>query len=134
MGEWRGFLEEADKDYIETLGLHSLMYSGRGSLGCLSSKFRNCGGTGIDTTIPTNTVQVPIATGTVMDSGSVYTGLLGVISGYIYSGQVNCERWPVDRPSGWIAGLTNPGTHVWGGEVRCRLRAQSLAFSRMRIG
>ena len=43
-----------------------------------------CGGTGIDTTIPTNTVQVPNTTGTVTDSGSVYTGLLGVISGYIY--------------------------------------------------
>jgi len=42
------------------------------------------GSTGIYTTVPTNTVQVPITTGTVTYSGSVYTGLLGVISGYIY--------------------------------------------------
>jgi len=35
-------------------------------------------------TVPTNTVQVPNTTGTVTDSGSVYTGLLGAISGYIY--------------------------------------------------
>ena len=27
----------------------------------------------------------------------------------IYTGQVNCERWPVDRLRGWNAGLTNPG-------------------------
>ena len=40
----------------------------------------------MDSTVPTNTVQVPNTTGTVTDSGSVYTGtgLLGVISGYIY--------------------------------------------------
>ena len=44
----------------------------------------DCGGTGTDTTVPTNTVQVPITTGTVMDSGSEYTGFIGVISGYIY--------------------------------------------------
>ena len=33
-----------------------------------------CGGTGTDSTIPTNTniVEVPITTGTVTDSGSVY--------------------------------------------------------------
>ena len=31
-----------------------------------------CGGTGIDSTVPTNTVQVPITTGTVADSGKVY--------------------------------------------------------------
>ena len=35
----------------------------------------NCGSTGIDTIVPTNTIQVQITTGTVMDSGSVYTGL-----------------------------------------------------------
>ena len=29
-----------------------------------------CGGTGTDSTVPTNTVQVPITTGTVTDSGS----------------------------------------------------------------
>ena len=36
----------------------------------------------------------------------------------MYTGQVNCERWPVDHPRGWNAGLTDPGagTHVWGGE------------------
>ena len=43
-----------------------------------------CGGTGTDTTLPTNTVQVPITTGTVTDSGSEYTGFIGVISQYIY--------------------------------------------------
>ena len=43
-----------------------------------------CGGTGIYTKVPTNTIQVPITTGTVTDSGSVYTGLLGAISRYIY--------------------------------------------------
>ena len=35
-------------------------------------------------TVPTNTVQVPITTGTVTDSGSEYTGFIGVISQYIY--------------------------------------------------
>ena len=43
-----------------------------------------CGGTGTDSTVPTNTVQVPITTVTVTDSGSEYTGFIGVISGYIY--------------------------------------------------
>ena len=43
-----------------------------------------CGGTGTDTTVPTNTVQVPITAGTVTDSGSEYTGFIGVISRYIY--------------------------------------------------
>ena len=38
----------------------------------------------MDITIPTNTVQVPITTGTVTDSGSEYTGFIVVISGYIY--------------------------------------------------
>ena len=33
-----------------------------------------CGGTGTASTVPTNTVQVPITTGTVTDSGSEYTG------------------------------------------------------------
>ena len=44
----------------------------------------HCGDTGIYTTVPTNTVQVPITTGTVMNSGSVYTGLLGAMNRYIY--------------------------------------------------
>ena len=39
----------------------------------------DCGGTGTD-----STVQVPITTGTVTDSGSEYTSFIGVISGYIY--------------------------------------------------
>ena len=39
-------------------------------------EFLYCGGTGIDSTIPTNTIQVPITTGTVRDSGSVYTGFM----------------------------------------------------------
>ena len=76
-----------------------------------------CGGTGIDTTLPTNTVRVPITTGTVTDSGSEYTGFYwGDKSIYnIYTRQVNCERWPVDRPRGWNAGLTNPGPMCGGG-------------------
>ena len=37
----------------------------------------------MDYTVTTNTVQVPNTTGIVTDSGSVYTGLLGAISGYI---------------------------------------------------
>ncbi len=36
----------------------------------------------MDTTVPTNTVQVPITTGT--DSGSEYTGFITDIAGYIY--------------------------------------------------
>ena len=27
----------------------------------------------------------------------------------VYTRQVNCERWPVDRPHGWNASLTDPG-------------------------
>ena len=42
---------------------------------------------------------------------------------YVYTGQVNCEHWPVDRPRGWNAGLTDPGPMCGGGRVRCRLRA-----------
>ena len=48
------------------------------------SDFAYCGGTGTDSTVPTITVQVLITTGTVTDSGSEYTGFIGVISGYIY--------------------------------------------------
>ena len=43
-----------------------------------------CGGTGIDSTVPTNTVQVPNTTGTETDSGSVYIVFIGVIGGYTY--------------------------------------------------
>ena len=44
----------------------------------------SCGGTGIHSSIPTKTVQVPITTGTVTDSGSVNTGLLVALGRYIY--------------------------------------------------
>ena len=50
----------------------------------LMSYMYYCGGTGTDSTVPTNTVQVPIASGTVTDSGSEYTGFIGVISQNIY--------------------------------------------------
>ena len=43
-----------------------------------------CGGTGTDSTVPTNTIQVPITTGTVTDSGSECTGFIGDICRYIY--------------------------------------------------
>ena len=49
-------------------------------------------------TVPTNTVHVPITTGTVTDSGSVKTGLLVTIGRYIYTDMADCERWPVDHP------------------------------------
>ena len=38
----------------------------------------------MDSTVPTNNVQVPITTCTVTDSGSEYTGFIGDIGGYIY--------------------------------------------------
>ena len=47
-------------------------------------KHDRCGGTGTDSTVTNNTVQVPKTTGTVTDNGSVYIGLLGGISRYIY--------------------------------------------------
>ena len=37
-----------------------------------------------DSTIPTNTVHVPITTGTVTNSSSECTGFIGGISRYIY--------------------------------------------------
>ena len=42
----------------------------------------SCGGTGTDSTIPINTIQVPTTTGTVTDSGWVYTGFIRALSGY----------------------------------------------------
>ena len=33
----------------------------------------------------------------------------------IYTGQVNCEHWPVDHPRSWNAGLTDPGPMCGGG-------------------
>ena len=47
-------------------------------------KTSGCGGTGTDSTIPTNTVQVPITTGTVTDSSSECTDFIGDICRYIY--------------------------------------------------
>ena len=38
---------------------------------------RLCGGAGTDSTVPNNTVQVLITTGTVTDSGSECTGFIG---------------------------------------------------------
>ena len=71
----------------------------------------------MDSTVPTNTVQVPNTTGTVTDGGSVNTGFIGRLAD-IYTGQVNCERWPVDRQCGWNAGFTDPGPMCGGrGEV-----------------
>jgi len=49
------------------------------------------------------------------DSSSVSTGFIGRWAD-IYTGQVNCERWPVDRPRGWNAGLTDPGPMCEGGK------------------
>ena len=69
----------------------------------------------MDSTVPTKTVQVPITTGTVTDSGSVYTGLLGALSRHIYRTGKLCKHWPVDRPRGRNAGLTDPGPIYGGG-------------------
>ena len=38
----------------------------------------------MDSTVPSNTMQVPNTTGTLMDRGSVNTGFIGTISRYIY--------------------------------------------------
>ena len=38
----------------------------------------------MNATVPTNTIQVPITTGTVMDSGSECTGFISDICRYIY--------------------------------------------------
>jgi len=38
----------------------------------------------MDSTVPTNTIQVPITTGTVTDSGSECTGFISDIGRYIY--------------------------------------------------
>ena len=46
-----------------------------------------CGNTGTESTestVPTNTVQVPMTTGTVTDSGSECAGFIGDICRYIY--------------------------------------------------
>jgi len=78
-------------------------------------KVISCGGTGTESTLPTNTVQVPITTGTVTDSGSECTGFIGDICRYIYR---TGELWALASwPSTWLeCWLTDPGPHVWGGE------------------
>ena len=35
---------------------------------------------------------------------------------------MNCERWPVDRPRGWNAGLTDPGPMCGGGGGEVQVR------------
>ena len=45
----------------------------------LGEEGRYCGGTGMDSTIPTNTRTGTDTTGTVMDSGSEYTGFISDI-------------------------------------------------------
>ena len=62
----------------------------------------------------TNTVQVPITTGTVTDSGSEYTGFIEVISRYIYKAG---KLWALAGwPSTWLECWSDrPGTHMWWG-------------------
>ena len=51
---------------IEQSNIHSFA---KYSIGQSSTASWQCGGTGMDTTVPTNTIQVPNTTGTVTDSG-----------------------------------------------------------------
>ena len=60
----------------------------------------------------------------------------------IYTGQVNCERWPVDHLRGWNAGLTDPGPMCGGGkgevqvtslETRNQLDAGWLAATPLKL-
>ena len=39
----------------------------------------------------------------------------------IYTRQVNCEHWPVDRPHGWNAGLTDLRPMCGGGRVKLKV-------------
>ena len=75
-----------------------------------------CGGRGIDSTVPTNTV--PITTGTVTDSCPEYTGFISDIGGYVYR---TGELWALDGwPSTWLeCWLTDSGPMCGGvrGEV-----------------
>ena len=62
---------------------------------------------GVCDTVPTNTVPALVP----MTTGTVTTVVLCVLVYWgtavdLYTGQVNGERWPVDRPCGWNAGLT----------------------------
>ena len=67
----------------------------------------------MDSTVPTNTVQVPNTTGTVTD-GSVNTGFIRVTSGYIYrTGKLwALAGWPFAWLECW---MDRPRTHVWRG-------------------
>ena len=70
----------------------------------------------MDTTVPTNTVQVLITTGTVTDSGSECTDLISDIAGYIYRTHeliVSAGRLTV-HVTGMLA--DQPGTPCVGGE------------------
>ena len=64
--------------YIRSYKLELVAYS------ILAPIKGSCGGTGMDSTVPTNTVQVPITKGIVKDSGSEYTGFISDIGRYIY--------------------------------------------------
>ena len=81
-------------------------------------KLKYCGGTGIFITVSTNTVQLPVTKGTITDSGSVYTGLLGVLSRYIY--RTGKWRALAGWPSAWLECWFDRPMCVWGGRVRCR--------------
>ena len=83
---WNRYIPTGSSDFgikknclaLEITGFHFLCHSDFEMLHIFEFMW-NCGGTGIYTTLLTNTVQVPVpnTTGTVMDSGSVYIGLLG---------------------------------------------------------
>ena len=50
-----------------------------------------------------------------MDSGSEYTGLIGVIRGYIYkTGELRVLAGLTAHIAGML--IDRPGTHAWGGE------------------
>ena len=72
-----------------------------------------CGGTGTDSTVPTNTVHDNYR----YSNGQRFRVYFALLVSYadIYTGQGNCERWPVDRPSGWNAGLIDPEPMCGGG-------------------
>ena len=43
---------------------------------------------------------------------------------------MNCERWPVDRPRGWNAGLTDPGPMCGGGGGEVQVTSVESRLSR----
>ena len=65
------------------------------------------------THVPTSTGYVPITLGTMMDRGSLRTGMYLAI-GRLYTGIADCERWGVDRPHMVSGRLTSPPP-MWGG-------------------